>query len=78
MHIAQVNFNDFTLRVHLGRLHFKTNQYNVPLFNYYLKNKQNIRIKNFFESAFSVFNNGLSGVNLTATSILIPPGFNVV
>lgn len=73
--LLQGYFNDFHVRVHLGLMHLTSNQYNVPIYNSlnrlskFGESRKNLDI--FLRDAYTLFNDGLEGVNLTATASLI-------
>jgi hypothetical protein len=70
--LVQAYFNDFHMRVHLGTLHFTTNQYNVPVYNCLrAAGKGAVGFDKFIKHAYTMFNAGLEGVNVTGTVTLI-------
>lgn len=56
-------------------MHLTTNQYNVPIYNSLNRFGPNDKKRNnlsiFLNDAYTLFNDGLEGVNLTATATLI-------
>ena len=65
------------MRIHLGILHFTTNQYNVPIYNSLRRiDKQSrsyLNLQNFLKHSYTFFNEGLEGINVSAQATLINP-----
>lgn len=65
------------MKIHLGILHFSTNQYLVPLYNFRDQLKAGTdpkrRLNLFLKYGFDIFNKGLEGINAGATSTLVNP-----
>jgi hypothetical protein len=58
MHISCTHFNNFTVGMHLGVLHFKSSMFNVP-FNNFINNCEDSETKKLFYHLYQQFNSGL-------------------
>ena len=61
-HVSQLAINDFAVRIHLGLLHFTTNQYHVPVYKCLgqLKDpRKKENFSNFIKQSYSMFSKGL-------------------
>jgi hypothetical protein len=61
-HVSQVCINDFSVRTHLGVYHFTSNQYHVPIYNFFGSIKEK-RSKNHYDAflthVYALFSRGL-------------------
>jgi hypothetical protein len=61
-HVSSAAINDFSLRTHLGIYHFTSNQYHVPIYNYFSKIKDENAKKRydaFLTHVYALFSRGL-------------------
>ena len=68
MHMASTDVNDFTLRVHLGFLHFASSVYTTAFYNLSQTHKA---LRWFYDDFINVFSWGLLQVNFVANLTLV-------
>ena len=68
LHMASTDLNDFTLRVHLGMLHFASSVYTTAFYNLSRTNKA---LNWLYDEFINVFSWGLLQVNFTANLTLV-------